>query len=162
MAGGEGLEAFERECKATARNLRRMPADLRKALSAQVQPRVAVPLAGKVANSFAGPWAAPLAASTKARKLADPTIVIGGSRPVVRGGASARQLVYGATWGGGKRVASVTRRTRAGSTTYRAHVTKQFQGKSRDNLIPTLRASGGWVLEEFAAIVEEVWEAQSG
>jgi hypothetical protein len=162
MAGGEGLEAFERECKVTARNLRRMPADLRKALSAQVQPRVAVPLAGKVANAYAGPWAAPLAAATKARKLADPTIVIGGAKRVVSGGASARQLVYGATWGGGKRVSTVTRRTRRGSSTYRAHVTKQFQGKARDNIFPTLRAQGGWVLEEFANIVDEVWEAQSG
>lgn len=161
MAGGD-LEAFERACKVTARNLRRMPADLRKALSAEVQPRVAVPLAGKVAQTFAGPWAAPLAASTKARKLADPTIVIGGGRPVVTGGASARQLVYGATWGGGKRVALVTRRTRGGSSSYRAHVTKQFQGKSRDNIFPTLRAQGAWVLEEFASIVDEVWEAQSG
>jgi len=139
-----------------------MPADLRKALAAQVQPRVAVPLAAKVAQAFTGPWAAPLAASTKARKLADPTIVVGGSRRVVSGGASARQLVYGATWGGGKRVASVTRRTRRGSSTYRAHVTKQFQGKSRDNIIPTLKAQGGWVLEEFANIVDEVWEDQSG
>lgn len=155
---GEGLEAFERECKSTARNLRRMPADLRKALAAQVQPRVAVPLAGKIAQAFTGPWAAPLAASTKARKLADPTIVIGGARRVVSGGASARQLVYGATWGGGKRVASVTRKTRRGSSTYRAHVTKQFQGKARDNIIPTIRSSGAWVLEEFANIVDEVWE----
>ena len=159
MAGGD-LEAFERECKVTARNLRRLPADLRKALAAQVQPRVAAPLAGKVAQTFAGPWAAPLAASTKARKLADPTIVVGGGRPVVSGGASARQLVYGATWGGGKRVAQVTRKTRAGSVTFRRHVTKQFQGKARDNIFPTLRSNGAWVLDQFAAIVDEVWEDQ--
>lgn len=151
------LEAFERECKLVSRQLRRMPAELRKALAAEVQPRVAVPLAGKVANAFAGPWAAPLAASTKARKLADPTIVVGGAKRVVSGGANARQLVYGATFGGGKRVQSITRRTRNGgkTTTYRAHVSRQF-GAGRDTVFPTLRASGGWVLEQFAGIVDDV------
>lgn len=152
-----GLEAFERSCRDTSRQLRRLPAELRKELAAEVQPRVAVPLAGKVAQAFGGPWAAPLAASTKARKLADPTIVIGGARRVVSGGASARQLVYGATFGGGSRRSTVTRRTRSGrSTTYQVHTTRQFRGKARDDVFDTIRANGAWVLTQFAGIVDDV------
>ena len=133
-----------------------MPKDLRDAIKDQVTPQVASPLADKVAQAFTGPWAAPLAAATKARKLADPTIVIGGARKVASGGASARQLVYGATWGGGSRVSNVTRRTRHGSTSYRARTTRQFRGKARDNIVPTIRREGDWVLDQFAAIVDDV------
>lgn len=152
-----GLEAFERSCRDTSRQLRRIPAELRKALASEVQPKVAVPLAGKVAQAFAGPWSAPLAAQTKARKLADPTIVVGGAKRVASGGASARQLVYGATFGGGSRVSTVTRRTRSGgSTTYQVHTTRQFRGKGRDDVFNTIRANGAWVLTQFASIVDDV------
>ena len=153
------LEAFERECKVAARNMRRLPAEVRKALAAEVQPRVAVPLAAKVAASFSGPWADRLAAQTKARKLADPTVVVGGAKKVTSGGASARNLVFGATWGGGKRISTVTRRTPRGrQITYQAHVTKQFDGKGNPAMIQTLRAQGGWVLQEVAQIVDEIIE----
>lgn len=185
MIAGD-LEAFERECKATGRALRRMPADLRQALSTQVQPRVAVPLAAKVANTFRGPWADRLAAQTKARKLADPTIVVGGARKVVRNGASARQLVYGNEWGGGKRVTTVNReryatttggagryqikagskrrgriaageRGAGGRTIYKLRSTQQFR-TPHPSIFPTIRAEGGWVLDQFALIVDEVLE----
>ena len=152
-----GLEAFERSCRDTSRQLRRLPSELRKELAAQVQPRVAVPLAGKVAQAFGGPWAAPLSRSTKARKLADPTIVVGGAKRVASGGASARQLVYGATFGGGARVSTVTRRTSSGSSTsYKVHTTRQFRGKGRDDVFNTIRANGAWVLTQFASIVDDV------
>lgn len=152
-----GLEAFERSCRDTSRQLRRLPADLRKELAAQVQPKVAVPLAGKIAQAFGGPWAAPLALQTKARKLADPTIVIGGAKRVASGGASARDLVYGATFGSGDREATVTRRTRSGSsTTYQVHTTRQFHRKGRDDVFNTIRSNGAWVLTQFAGIVDDV------
>lgn len=157
MAGD--LDRFERELRQTSRQLRRLPKELRQSLSVEVLPRVAVPLAGKIAGALAGPWARPLAGQVKARKLADPTIVIGGRRRLVRGGASGRQLIYGASWGGGKRVANVTRRLRrGGAVTYPAHVTAQFKGKGRDNVFPTIRRNGAWILEEFAGIVDEVLE----
>jgi len=151
-----GLEAFERSCRDTSRQLRRLPSELRKELAAQVQPRVAVPLAGKVAQAFGGPWAAPLSRSTKARKLADPTIIIGGAKRVASGGASARQLVYGATFGGGTRRSTVTRRTSSGSTSYQVHTTRQFKGKARDDVFDTIRSNGAWVLTQFAGIVDDV------
>jgi len=151
-----GLDLFATSCKDTSRQLRRLPAELRKALASEVQAQVADPLAGKIAQAFQGPWAAPLARSTKARKLADPTIVVGGARRVVSGGASARQLVYGATFGGGSRVSSVTRRTRSGTTSYKVHTTRQFRGKGRDDVFNTIRSQGAWVLTQFATIVDDV------
>lgn len=149
----DDLEAFARSCRDTSRQLRRLPADLRRELGAQVQPKVAVPLAAKVANVWTGPWARALAQQTKARKLADPTVVIGGARRVVRGGANARQLVYGATFGGGKRVSTVTRST--ARAPYRARTTRQFFGRS-ERLFPMLEAESPWVLDQFATIVDDV------
>jgi hypothetical protein len=151
------LEAFARSCRDTSRQLRRVPAELRKALASEVQGQVAEPLAGKIAQAFTGPWSGALARSTKARKLADPTIVVGGARRVVSGGASGRQLVYGATFGGGSRVSTVTRRTSSGrSTSYKVHTTRQFRGKGRDDLFNTIRSEGAWVLTQFASIVDDV------
>ena len=80
-----------------------------------------------------------------------------GARRVVSGGASARQLVYGATFGGGSRRSTVTRRTSSGrSTTYQVHTTRQFRGKARDDVFDTIRANGAWVLTQFAGIVDDV------
>lgn len=151
------MRAFAASCRDTSRQLRRMPADLRKQLAADVQPQIAEPLADKIAASFVGPWAAPLAISTKARKLADPTIIVGGSRRVVSGGASARQLVYGAQFGGGTRVSTVSRRTRGGKATrYHTHTTRQFAGRGRATIFTTIRDQAAWALDRFAGIVDRV------
>lgn len=109
MIDPAGLEAFERSCRDTSRQLRRLPSDLRKAIAAEAQERVADPVAGFIADAWTGPWATELAAGTKGRKAADPTVAIVGSRPVVSGGAAVRDLVYGTEWGGGKRTANVNR-----------------------------------------------------
>lgn len=148
---------FAAACRQTARGLRRAGPELRRALADRVTPEIAAPLAGDVAGAFTGPWGGALAAGTRARKLADPTIVIGGSRPVVSGGASVRQLVYGNEFGGGRRVAKVSRRTRHGQTTYRARTTRQFRA-ARPAIFPTIRRAGGWVLDAFAGIALDTLE----
>lgn len=150
------LQAFERSGRDTSRQLRRLPADLRHGLAADVQPLVADPLADKIAATFTGPWAAPLAGATKARKLADPTIIIGGAKRVVSGGANARQLVYGSQFGGGQRVGKITRKTRHGTTTYKAPTTRQFVRHTQETIFPTIRREGGWVLDQFAEIVAKI------
>lgn len=151
------MAAFAGAARDTSRQLRRLPADLRRELSTSVQPEVAEPLAADIAAAYVGPWARPLAISTKARKLADPTIVVGGTRRVVSGGASARQLVYGAQWGGGQRVSNVTRRSRSGKAVrYRAHVTRQFAGRAKATIFVTIRDRTPWVLDQFATIVDRV------
>jgi hypothetical protein len=153
------LEAFERSCRDTSRQLRRLPAEVRKAIAAPAQTDVASPLADRIRSSFAGPYRAVLAAGTKARKDADPTVVVGGARPVVRGGASVRQLVYGNEWGGGRRVTPTTRRTRHGgrSTSYRLRSTQQF-GQPRSSIIPTLKDNAGRVIDAWAQIVTDTIE----
>lgn len=153
------LQAFERSCRETARQLRRVPADLRRALSSDVQPLIAEPLADRISSTFTGPWAAPLAGATKTRKLADPTIIIGGARRVVSGGANARQLVYGAQFGGGNRTSKITRKTRRGRATYSARTTRQFARHAQETIFPAIRREGGWVLDQFAEIVAKVLTA---
>jgi len=152
-------EPFERALRDTSRALRRVPADLRRELSAEVASRVTEPLAARIASRWAGPYAAVLSAATRSRKGADPVIVVGGRRPVVRGGAAASQLVYGAEFGGGKRRTRTTRSTRNGgrSTTYDLRSTQQFARRS-PAIIPTLRADAPAAIDAWAETVLDVLE----
>lgn len=154
-------DEFERACRDTSRQLRRVPAELRRELAAEVSARVAEPLAARIASRWAGPYAAVLSAATRSRKGADPVIVVGGRRRVVRGGAAASQLVYGAEFGGGKRKTRTTRRTRNGgrSTTYDLRSTQQFAQRS-PAIIPTLRADAPAAIDRWADVVLEVLDAQ--
>lgn len=156
-------DAFERSCRDTARQLRRMPADVRREISTRATELVAAPIARRIQAAYTGPWARALAAGTKARKAADPTIVVGGARRVVSGGASVRQLVYGDQFGGSRRVTPTTRRTRDGgrTTSYRLRSTRQF-GQPRPAIIPTLRKSTAQMLEAFADLVLDVFDKGAG
>ena len=147
---------FVARCRETARNLRRMPAEVRRELAQRVRPDVADPLAGDIRSTFTGPWAAQLSAATKTRVQAETKIVIGGARRVVSGGASARDLVFGDQFGGGKKVAQVSRRTRRGSVSYRRHTTRQFAKAKRDTVFPTIGRTMPDTLDRFARIVMEV------
>lgn len=141
----------------------------------RVTPEIAEPLAEDIAGAYTGPWAQPLAGATKARRLADPTIIVGGTRRVVSGGASPRQLVYGNEWGGGARVTTVhrerradgtkrhgrisaaerARRASAGKTVYKVRSTRQFL-RPHPSIFPTIRSAGGWMLDRFADIALSV------
>lgn len=145
--------AFAADCKRTAADLRRLPADLRRALAAEVKPRVAVPLATRIAGNARGSYGSALSGAVKARAQADPQIVIGGSRRVVSGGANPRQLVYGTEFGGGGRVSVVAGTPRHRG--YRRRSTRQFV-PARPFVFTTVGSSIEWVLEEFAGIVDEV------
>ena len=153
------LEDFERSCRDTSRQLRRLPSELRKAIAADAQTRVADPVVADLRGRWAGPWARQLAAGTKSRKAADPTLVIGGARRVVSGGASVRQLVYGAEWGGGKRVTPTRRTTRNGgrATAYRLRSTRQFL-RPTPALVPTLRDNAGRMLTAWAELVLDTFD----
>ncbi|MGW5239496.1 hypothetical protein ACWEOW_11235 [Monashia sp. NPDC004114] len=154
-------DEFARECDEVARSLRRVPSELRRALASEVKTEVATPLAARVAAAAAGPYARPLSGAVKARALADPTIVIGGSRKVVSGGASPRQLIYGTEWGGGKRRSSVTRRTRHGSVTYKRRSTNQFV-PAHPFVFDTIAENADWVLDRFADITLKVLDREVG
>jgi len=150
------LGEFEAACKDAARDLRRLPADLRRTLAQRVRPVVADPLAGDIRSAFRGPYATALAAQTKTRVSGDPKIVVGGARKVVSGGASARDLVFGDQFGGGRKVAEVPRRTKhKGTVHYRRRTTAQFR-TARPAVFPTIARTMDRTLERFATIVEEV------
>lgn len=143
-------DAFARECREAARGLRRVPADLRRDIAAQSRDKVAAPLAGKIARAAVGPHADILAAGTKARAAADPTIVVGGLRPKLSGGAGPRQVVFGDEFGGGKRLSAVP--ARPGQRAHRRYTTNQFRGAARPFVFPTVRREVPWVLDTFADI----------
>ena len=170
------LDDFEASLRDAAMGLRRIPKELRKELSVRDKPEIAVPLAAKIASGWSGPWGPALAGATKARAGADPTIVVGGAKAVVSGGASARQLVYGVEWGanantvrtvnrqkgrGNSGRGRVTARERAaaaakGQIIFKRHSTRQFVGKRAPSVFPTIRSNGGWIMDKFATIVDDV------
>jgi len=143
-------DEFAQACRDASKGLRRVQKDLRRELSQQSKEKVAVPLAAKVARAAAGPWARTLASGTKARAGADPTIVIGGMRPKVSGGAGPRALIYGTEFGGGSRLndlAGSPRRHR-----HRRHTTAQFRRNMHPFVFRTISANVPWVLDTFADI----------
>jgi hypothetical protein len=135
--------------------LRRVPKDLKKALSVRVKPEIAEPLAQRVSGAWTGPYAQVLATATKARAGAEPIINIGGARKVVSGGASPRQLVYGVEFGAtGRRVVGVS--AGKGHRSYSRKATRQFVGHHAPAVFPTIRRSGGWLMDKYADIVNDV------
>lgn len=154
-----GFDDFERSCRDTARQLRRMPVELRATIDAEGTDRIAEPVAAAIRSAQSGPWAAPIAAATKAVQAADPTIAIGGTRPVVSGGASVNQLAPGSEWGGGRRRTRVTRRTRNGgrSTTYTLASTRQFT-QAHPAIIPTLHRQSEQILDAWETLTLDVFD----
>lgn len=148
-----GLDEFAAECDHAARLLRRVPSQLRKALASEVQSEVSAPLATRIGAAATGPYARALSGSVKARAQADPTIVIGGTRKVVSGGASPRQLVYGTEFGGGARSTAVP--TRPGRRGYKRRSTNQFV-PAHPFIFDTLSANTAWALDRFADITLKV------
>jgi len=148
------LDEFRGQCRTAARNMRRLPSELRRELAQRVKPEVAAPLAQTVAGRARGPHAAALSAAVKTRASADPVIVVGGARRVVSGGASARQLVYGDEFGGGSRVAAVPATSRRRG--HRRRTTRQFRRGPYPFVFPTISDRVPWVLDKFADIVDDV------
>ena len=144
------LDDFTAECELAAKNLRRVPRDLRRALSSDVKTKVASRRAQKIGAAATGPWAPVLAAGTKARAAADPQIVVGGLRPKLSGGAGPRQVVFGTEFGGGKRISRVARSAKRSG--YRRYSTNQFRNNKRPFVFPTIGKNLDWVLDEFADI----------
>jgi len=149
---------FAQGCRDASRNLRRVDKELRRALSSESKDKVAVPLAAKVASAARGPWARVLAAGTKARAGADPTIVIGGMRPRTSGGAGPRALVYGTEFGGGTRVTALTATSRRRG--HRRHTTAQFRRNSHPYVFSTVADNVPWVLDTFADIAMTTLEKE--
>lgn len=157
MAGD--LDPFAQACAQAARQLRRVPGDLRRDLGRHVRDEVARPAAAAVntAARSAGPYGRALATAARPRAGADPAVVVGGRRPLVSGGATGRDLVYGANFGGGKRTTVVHR---AGARPYRARTTMQFT-RPRPWIYPALARSADDLFTAWAAALDpylQEWE----
>jgi hypothetical protein len=139
---------FVTACHEASRGLRRVPSELRREIAQQSRDLVAAPLAVKVAGAAVGPWGPLLAAGTKARSAADPTIVVGGLRPKLSGGAGPRQIVFGVEFGAGKRLSVVP--SRPGQRGHRRYTTKQFRSRQQPFVFDTIGANIPWVLDTFA------------
>lgn len=120
-------EEFAQECRASSRQLRRLPAEVRKALAGRVRDEVARPLADDItaAARTGSIYAQRLSGSVKVRASGDPTITVGGARRIVSGGGKARDLVWGTNFGGGKRTTAVP--SKGGRRGYRRRSTEQFR-----------------------------------
>ena len=151
MAGGT---EFATACKDASRNMRRLPAELRRALAKEVRHAVAEPLAAEIRSAWSGPYGPALAAATKARVQTDPQVVIGGARRVVSGGASPRDLVFGTEWGGGNRVKAIPRTSRKAG--HRRRTTRQFPGAGQHAVYGTVHATLDRSLERFADAVDRI------
>jgi hypothetical protein len=145
-------DEFHTQCTQTAKALRRLPKDLRRAVAGDVQARVAVPLAGAMRAALTGPYANALQGAVKARVAADPRIVIGGGSRVVSGGARARQLIYGVEFGGGRGRARVAATGRHRG--YSRRSTNQFV-PARSFVGATIHARGAQALTVWADVILE-------
>lgn len=148
------MDAFEQQARQAAKDLRRIPSELRKRLGREVREDVADPLAEDIRRSFTGPYRGVLVAAVKTRIQGDPMIVVGGARRVLSGGASVRDVVFGDEFGGGSRV-SVVRSTskRRGHT---RRTTRQFAGKARGNIIETIRDNADRTFDRWADVVARI------
>ena len=145
---------FAHECKEAARNMRRLPKELRRDLANEVRDEVAEPLAGDIRAAWSGPYARALAGATKARVQTDPQIVVGGSRRVVSGGANARALVFGTEWGGGRRVTPIP--SRPGRRGYRRRTTQQFPRTGQHAVYGTIHRTLDATFERWADVVDKI------
>lgn len=147
-------EQFAADCDRAAAELRRMPADLRRALSAEEESKVGEPLADRISGALSGPYARALSGSVEAVATAEGLeIVIGGSQRVASGGAQARDLVFGTEFGGGGRVTTVP--ARPGRRSYRLRSTRQFR-QAHPFVFKTLDRSAEWIVDRYLEIVDGV------
>jgi len=163
------VDYFEQQCKQAARQLRRLPAAVRKDLARDVQTEVAEPLAAAIRADWRGPHAAVLAAGTKTRVQVDPMVVVGGARKVLTGGASVRDVVYGNEFGGGKRSAWVNRpknegrkrrgkvtaaeRARATGKVYRRRTTQQFPTEGQHAIFGTIEGTLDSIFDRWVDVI---------
>lgn len=154
---------FQRQTQAMARAVRKLPKEIRKDLAKEVKEKIAVPIADEINRQAHGPYGRALSTAAKARLDAQPVIVVGGTRPLVSGGATGRQLVFGNEFGGGSRVSTVNRkpgkrgrvsRAERASGVYKRHSTKQFSNP-HPHVYPTVEAMADDALEMFADLIVE-------
>lgn len=151
---------FAAACKDASRKMRRLPAELRRALANEVRDSVAEPLAADIRGAWSGPHARVLSAATKARVQTDPQVVVGGARRALSGGASARDVVFGDEFGGGRRVKAIP--ARPGRRGHRRRTTQQFPGQGQHAVYGTIARGLEKYLDRWADAVERIVGKEMG
>ncbi|MBD3782445.1 MAG: hypothetical protein IE926_05725 [Micrococcales bacterium] len=151
---------FVTACREASRQLRRLPVEVRRELRTRVRAEVADPIAQDVRGAGRSVYARRVAPTARVRSAADPTIVVGGSRRVASGGATGRNLVFGAHFGGGRRTTAVPATSRHRG--YRRRSTRQFAGQRDPFVFGTVNRNLDRYLERWAGIIDDVVERVIG
>lgn len=148
-----GPEEFAAECREVSRSMRRLPAEVKRALRARSRAEVAEPMAADIRTGGRSVYARTVAPTARVRSNADPTIVLGGARRIASGGASGRDLVFGAVFGGGRKVGTVkaTGRTKA----HRRRTTRQFASGRDPFVYRTVFSNVEEYLDRWATIITD-------
>jgi len=153
-----------REFGQMAKDLRRAPKSVRDEVKRESRTRIAEPLAAKIkaAAGSTGPWSRVLVAGVKTRAGAEPTILVGGTRPKLSGGGGPRSVVFGTEWGGGKRFSRVLAyQTGRGRTSgHRRASTAQFRSHKHPFIFPTVGKHMDSIVEIYADIVVKALEKE--
>lgn len=136
--------------------MRRLPRELRRTLANRVRDEVAEPLAADIRSAWSGPYAGRLSAATKARVQTDPQIVVGGARRSFSGGASARDVVFGSEFGGGRKVKAIPRTARRAG--HRRRTTQQFPRAGQHAVYGTIHRTLDRVFDRWVDVVDETIE----
>ena len=144
---------FDEQCRDLARDLHRLPTVVRDTVDRDGRRLVADPLADRMRQHLSGPYAVVL---RRHGITTTPTgITLGGTRVLLRGGATASDLIPGVEWGrAGTRRARYTRRTRTGTATVTRRTSRQFR-TPRPFLVPALdddRLDDDWLRLVDAAL----------
>lgn len=134
--------------------MRRLPIDVRRELRTRVKSEVAGPIAQDVRSAGSTSYGRRVAGTTRVRAQADPTIVVGGAKRIVSGGAKGRDLVFGTHFGGGSRVTAVP--ARSGRRGYQRRSTRQFAGRRDPFVFGTVARNLDRYLDLWAGIVDDV------
>ena len=150
---------FAAQCKAAAKGLRKVQPALRTTLRSRMREEVAEPLAGKIRTaSRRSPWGKVLAPGTKTLSGVAPKIKVGGNTPRLSGGGGPRSVVFGAEFGGGKRLTAVPRSARHRG--YRRYSTNQFKAHHTPFVFNTVNANMDAALDGVATIVLDVLDKE--
>lgn len=150
---------FPALCTSTAKAMRSLPSEVRKELRSRMRDEVAEPLAAKIRTaSHRSPWAKVLAPGTKTLSGVAPKIKVGGTSPRLSGGGGPRAVVFGAEFGGGKRLTAVPRSAKHRG--YRRFSTNQFRSHHTPFVFNTVNANLVAAEEAVATIVLDVFERE--
>ena len=117
-------EEFAQEARTRARALRALPGDLRRDLARTVRDDVAAPMAADISRGGSSVYARRVAPTARATVSAEARVVVGSTRVVASGGATARDLVYGTEFGGGRKARVIP--ARPGQRSHARRTTRQF------------------------------------